>query len=103
MAKSIGIFVNSPNGWRHVVGVTKAAVARGSKVKIFLTWKGVHVTKCTEFPEICKIADVKLCAVSYEQLGYDVNDIPIGLDAKAMSTQAEHGDIISNYDCYMTL
>lgn len=101
MAKSLGIFVSSPQNWRHIVGVTKAAGAKGSKVKIFLTWKGVHVTKCSEFPSICEIADVKICAVSYEQLGYDPKDIPKGLTDKAMSTQAEHGDIIDNYDCYL--
>lgn len=104
MAKSLGIFVTSPQNWRHVLGVTKAAVNKGSKVKVFFTWKGVHCTKCTEFPELCKIAEVSLCADSYQKEGYDkTNDIPQGLDEKKMSTQSQHAAILDSYDCYMTL
>lgn len=103
MAKSLGIFVTSSKNMHHVMGVTKAAVAKGSKVKVFFSWKGAKLSKDARFPELCKIADVSICIDSYVRMGFDKEDIPEGLNEKQMSTQSEHGDIISNYDCYMTL
>ena len=103
MAKSLGIFVTSRKNWQHVLGITKAAVAKGSKVKVFFTWKGTHLAREPQFPELCKIADVSICADSYAKMGYDKNEIPEGLDEKRMSTQAQHGHIIEDYDCYLTL
>ena len=105
MAKSLGIFVTSPRNMRHIVGITKAAVAKGSKVKLFFTWCSTHLTQCAEFPTLCAMdnVDVSICADSYKKCGYDVNDIPEGLDEKKMATQAQHGMIIDDYDCYLTL
>ena len=105
MAKSVGIFVTSPRYMRHVVGITKAAVAKCSKVKVFFSWYSTHLTQCAEFPALCAMedVDVSICADSYKNSGYDVNDIPQGLDAKKMATQAQHGVIIDDYDCYLTL
>lgn len=104
MAKSLGIFVTNPDNMRHVMGVTKAAKAKGSKVKVFFTWKGVHLAKDPQFPELCELADdVSICADSYKKQGYDVEDVPKGLTPEKMATQAQHGAIIEDYDCYMTL
>lgn len=105
MAKSIGIFVTSPDNFRHVMGVTKAAKAKGSAVKVFFTWDAtLNAKKEPGFPELCKIADdVSICVDSYKKQGYDINDIPEGLDAKKMATQAQHGIIIEDYDCYLSL
>ncbi len=104
MAKSLGILVTSPQNMRHIMGVVKAAKAKGSKVKVFFTWLGVHLTKCKQFKELCDLADdVSICVDSYKKAGYDPADIPPGLDAKKMATQAQHGAIIEDYDCYMTL
>jgi len=105
MAKSLGIFVTSPQNMRHVMGITKAAKAKGSKVKVFFSWYGVHLTKCSDFPALCEMADdVSICADSYKKCGYDpINDVPKGLEAKDMATQGQHGAIIEDYDCYLTL
>lgn len=105
MAKSIGIFVTSPQHMRHVMGITKAAVAKGAKVKVFFTWISTHLTKCSEFPSLCAMdnVDVSICVDSYKNMGYDVTDIPAGLVEQKMATQAQHGAIIEDYDCYMTL
>ena len=104
MAKSVGIFVTSTKNMKHVMGITKAAVGKGSKVKLFFTWKGTKLCKDSEFPSLCQIAEVYICADSYKKMGFDpVNDIPEGLTEKQMSTQSSHGDIIANYDCYLTL
>ncbi|MHB1014841.1 MAG: peroxiredoxin [Desulfurivibrionaceae bacterium] len=104
MAKSLGIFVTSPQNMRHVMGITKAAKAKGSKVKVFFSWYGVHLTKCKEFPALCELADdVSICVDSYKNAGYDPADIPQGLEAKKMATQSQHGEIIEDYECYLTL
>jgi peroxiredoxin family protein len=104
MAKSLGIFVTSPQHMRHVMGITTAAKAKGSKVKVFFTWNGVHLTKCAQFPKLCEIADdVSICVDSYKKCGYDPADIPAGLTDKKMATQAQHGAVIEEYDYYMTL
>ena len=104
MSKSLGIFVTSAQNMQHVMGVTKAATAKGSKVKVFLTWKGTKLAKDPQFQELCKMADVSICADSYKKMGWDPQaDIPEGLTEKEMSTQSQHGIIIDEYDCYMTL
>ena len=41
----LGIFVTSPQHMQHILGLTKAAVRAGKKVKIFFTFKAIHLTK----------------------------------------------------------
>jgi len=105
MAKSIGIFVTSPQNMRHIEGITKAAVAKGAKVKVFFTWLSTHLTKCPNFKALCDMenVDVSICVDSYKKCGYDVADIPPGLVQEKMATQAQHGAIIEDYECYLTL
>lgn len=45
MAKSLGIFVTNPEQFKHVMGITKAAKAKGSAVKVFFTWDATHNAK----------------------------------------------------------
>ncbi len=104
MAKSLGIFVTNPDQFKHVMGITKAAKAKGSDVKVFFTWDATHNAKKEDgFKELCEIADVSICSDSYSNMGYDREDVPEGLDPKKMATQAQHGIIIEDYDCYITL
>ena len=101
---NLGIFVTSTNNMAHVMGITKAAKAKGHDVKVFFTWKGTLLARDPQFPELCNIAEVAICADSYKKMGYDPqNDIPEGLDEKSMSTQAKHGYIIDDCEKYMTL
>ena len=101
---NLGIFVTNTKNLAHVIGITKAAKAKGNDVKIFFTWKGTLLAKDPQFPELCNIADVAICADSYKKMGYDpLTDIPEGLDEKRMSTQAKHGYIIDDCEKYMTL
>ena len=105
MAKSLGIFVSNPTQMRHVMGVTKAAVAKGSKVKVFFSWWGTKLTTDPNFPVLCAMdnVDVSICADSYKKSGFDVEVVPTGLSKEKMATQAQHGAIIEEYDCYLTL
>ncbi len=104
MAKSLGIFVTAEESMPHVMGIVKAAKEKGSTVKVFFTWKATNLAKHSDFPELCKIADdVSICVDSYRKQGYSADDIPEGLDAKKMATQAQHGIIIEDFDCYLSL
>lgn len=104
MAKSLGIFVTTPDNLQHAIGVTKAAKAKGSKVKVFFTWTATHNAKSPEFPGLCELADdVSICVDSYRKQGYELEDVPEGLTSKEMATQAQHGIIIEDYDCYLSL
>lgn len=104
MAKSLGIFVTTEDCMEHLMGITKAAKAKGSNIKIFFTWKATHLSKHPDFPKLCELADdVSICVDSYKKQGYDPEDIPEGLTAKKMATQAQHGIIIEDFDCYLSL
>jgi peroxiredoxin family protein len=104
MAKSLGIFVTTPDSLGHAIGITKAAKAKGSQVKVFFTWKATNLAKDPAFPQLCEIADdVSICVDSYKKQGYSVDDIPTGLTPKKMATQAQHGIIIEDFDCYLSL
>ena len=105
MAKSLGIFVTNPDSFRHVEGIVKAAKAKGSNVKVFFTWDATHCAKKEAgFEALCGLADdVSICVDSYKNMGYDIDDVPAGLDPKKMATQAQHGIIIEDYDCYLSL
>jgi hypothetical protein len=85
------------------MGVTKAAVAKGAKVKVFFSWWGTKLTQVPEFAELCGIdnVDVSICLDSYTRAGFQ--GVPKGLTQDKMATQAQHGAIIEDYDCYMTL
>jgi len=99
---NLGIFVTSTNNMAQEMGITKAANAKGNDGKVFFTWKGTLLAP--QFPELCNIAEVAICADSYKKMGYDPeNDIPEGLNEKQMSTQAKHGYIIDDCEKYMTL
>ena len=47
--------------------------------------------------------DASICADSYKKAGFDVEVVPAGLTKDKMATQAQHGAIIEDFDCYMTL
>lgn len=102
MAKSLGIFVTNPDNMNHVMGIAKAAKAKGSDIKVFFTWYGTKLTKDPQFPELCQIADVSICLDSYRKMGYDQSDIPEGLTEEKMATQTQHGIIIEDYDSYIS-
>lgn len=68
MAKSLGIFVKSPDSLGHAIGITKAAKAKGSKVKVFFTRKATTLSKDPAFVGLCELADdVSICVDSYKK------------------------------------
>lgn len=103
MAKSLGIFVTNPDNMKHVMGIAKAAKAKGSDLKVFFTWTGTKLAKDPQFAELCKIADVSICLDSYRKMGFSQDDVPVGLTKEKMATQTQHGIIIEDYERYISL
>ncbi|MGB9496802.1 MAG: hypothetical protein ACKVE3_02875 [Dissulfuribacterales bacterium] len=102
----LGIFVTSPQNMRHVLGVTQAAVRAGMKTMVFFTFKAVHLTKTPEFVKLANLCDVEnlaICAASYQCEGYDVEDVPKGITARQMATQAYHGVLLEECGKYLVL
>ena len=102
----LGIFVTSPQNMRHVLGVTQSAVRAGMKTMVFFTFKAVHLTKTPEFVKLANLCDVEnlaICAASYQCEGYDVEDVPKGITARQMATQAYHGVLLEECGKYLVL
>jgi hypothetical protein len=103
----LAIFVTSPQHMAHVVGLAEATVRAGKKPMVFFTYKSVHLTKDARFKalaELCGKDDIAICADSYTCEGYDsANDIPAGLDASQMRTQAFHGALLDECGKYIVL
>ena len=102
----LGIVVTSPEHLRHVLGIAQAALRAGKGIKVFLTGKAVHLTKCAEFSVLagmCAVDDLAICADSYACEGYDVADIPHGISCRQMRTQAFLGAILAECGRYVVL
>jgi len=103
----LAIFVTSPQHMTHVVGLAEACVKAGKKPMVFFTYKSIHLTKDPRFKglaELCDEEDLAICADSYTCEGYDsAKDIPDGLTAKQMRTQAYHGALLDECGKYIVL
>jgi peroxiredoxin family protein len=101
MAEKLGIFVSSDQHLDHLLGISKAAKNAGKEVIVFLTNRGVLLTKHEKFPEIEGWAQVSLCNVNFEAFKLE-KPIPVVAD-KDFATQARHGMMIEDVDRYIVL
>ncbi len=103
----LAIFVTSPQHMTHVVGIAEACKKAGKQPMIFFTYKSIHLTKDPRFKglaELCGEDNLAICADSYTCEGYDSEkDIPAGLTAKQMRTQAYHGALLDECGKYIVL
>ena len=103
----LGIFVTSPQHMGHVVGIANAANKAGKQPMIFFTYKSIHLTKDPRFKDLadmCGEENLAICADSYTCEGFDtVADIPAGLSASQMRTQAFHGALLDECGKYIVL
>lgn len=103
----LAIFVTSPQNMAHVVGLAEATVKAGKKPMVFFTYKSIHLTKDARFKplaELCGEENIAICADSYTCEGYDsAADIPAGLGANQMRTQAFHGALLDECGKYIVL
>ena len=103
----LAIFVTSPQHMRHVIGLANAAEKAGKKPMVFFTYKSIHLTKDPRFKVLadkCGADNIAICADSYTCEGYDyIADVPAGLSASQMRTQAFHGALLDECGKYIVL
>jgi len=103
----LGVFVTTPQYMPQLVKIVEAAQRAGKKVKLFFTFKAIHLTKQPDFARLVKMIpeeDLAICADSYTCEGFDVDtDIPAGMTPKQMRTQAYHGEILEECGKYIVL
>ena len=61
----LGIFVTDPQYMGHLMKIVEAAQRAGKKVKIFFTFKAIHLTKQPDFPRLVQMIpeeDLAICA-----------------------------------------
>jgi hypothetical protein len=99
MAKTLGILVCTTKYFSHVMGLAEAAHRAGVETSVFVTGDATALTQHPSFSELSKVADVKVCNVSYNRLGF--TGIAPGLDAKDHTNQLENALIVSQTDKYL--
>ncbi len=102
--QSLGICVATRNNMEHVVGLTRAALAAGKEVKIFLTGEGVYLAHDPRFPELQKAGEgrVGICEVSYIANGFQGKKIA-GMRDKDFVTQGRNAEMVDECDRYVVL
>jgi len=101
MAQKLGILVSSDEHLDHLIGISRAASQAGKEVEVFLTNRGVLLTKEDKFKEMEGLAHVSLCNVNFEAFKLD-KPVPVVGD-KDFATQARHGMLIEDCDRYIVL
>ncbi len=108
MGKSLGIYVISDKNWGHLLGIVKAAVAKGKEVILFFSYSGVLLTKHPDFAELAEAVNghgkMALCLHSWNQnnLGEDHECVP-GIDKSDFATQVRHSEMLEEMDRYLVL
>jgi hypothetical protein len=66
----LGILVNTDRHPDHVIGLTKAALAKGHEVIIFTMDEGARLLSAPGFPDLCRTPGVTMsfCGLSAKQL-----------------------------------
>jgi predicted peroxiredoxin len=75
---TIGILVNTNKHLDAIVGIAKAAPAKGHKVDVFVMDDGTKLLANPEFSGLCKLSGVKMsfCDHSAKELGSKTEGMP---------------------------
>lgn len=97
MNDSLAILVSTDKHLDHVVNLTSAAFAKGKKVSLFFTGKGVLLTMRPRFEDLAGKAEISICDVSFRTNGLHgrEHEVP-GVKAKNFSTQAKNADMLAS-------
>lgn len=101
MAEKLGIFVSSDEHLDHLIGISRAATKAGKEVTVFLTNRGVLLSKDPRFSEMEGLAHISLCNVNFEAFKME-KPVPLVAD-KDFATQMRHADMIAECDRYIVL
>ncbi len=99
---SLAILVSSDKHLDHVVNLTTAAFAKGKKVSLFFTGKGVLLTVKPKFKALVGKAVLSICDVSFRANGLHgrEHEVP-GVTMEAFSTQTKNAEMLDQADRHL--
>jgi hypothetical protein len=102
MADTLGILVSSKKHLDAVVGLVKAAHARGTETQVFFTGSAVFLTLEPAFAELEGKAKLWVCDVSFRSNGLHgrEDDVP-GVGYKDFVTQGRNAEMLAEVDRYL--
>ena len=91
----LAIFVNTDRHLEHIVGITKAALAKGHEVMMFNMDDGTKLLGTREFSELCKTDGVSIsfCDHSAKSLNVSTEGLP-----KEMVCGSQYNNAVMNHD-----
>ena len=86
----LGILVNTDRHLEHILGFTKAAVAKNHEVIIFTMDEGTRLLENDSFVALAKLPAVSmsLCEHSAEGYGIDTKDLPKDINCASQFNNA---------------
>ncbi len=97
MAEKLGILVSSAKHLDHVIGLTKAAIAKGKEVEVFFTGPGAKLCPNPNAQELVSAgAKVMLCDKTFQH--FELGD---NIEGMEHGSQDENADMIEESDRYV--
>ena len=101
---SLSILVSTDKHLDHVVNLTTAAFAKGKKVSLFFTGKGVLLTIRPQFKKLVGKATLSICDVSFRANGLHGREEEVpGVTMNDFATQAKNAQMLANSDRHLVL
>ena len=99
---SLAILVSTDKHLDHVVNLTAAAFAKGKKVSLFFTGKGVQLTMQAQFKELVGKAALSICDASFRANGLHgrEHEVP-GVSPTDFTTQAKNAELLAGANRYL--
>ncbi len=91
----LGIFVNTNRNLNHVVGIVKAALAKGHEVLMFNMDDGTKLLGTPEFAELCRTKGVSMSFCDHSAKGLNVSTE--GLPAEIVCG-SQYNNAVMNHD-----
>jgi predicted peroxiredoxin len=91
----LGIFVNTNRHLNHVVGIVKAALAKGHEVVMFNMDDGTKILGTPEFAELCRTKGVTMSFCDHSAKGMNVTTE--GLPAEIVCG-SQYNNAVMNHD-----
>lgn len=100
--EKLGIVVTSDKHLDHLLGICRAVGDSGREVIIFLTNRGVMLTKQERFKELEGLpGTISLCNVCFDMFKLE-KPVPV-IQEKDFATQMRHAELIDDCDRYLVL
>ncbi len=91
----LGIFVNTNRHLKHVVGIVKAALAKGHEVIMFNMDDGTKLLGTPEFAELCKTKGVAMSFCDHSAKGLNVTTEGL---AQEIVCGSQYNNAVMNHD-----